>query len=115
MTVHPLLNEEPRTLTSVVTESGVHSDKVLDWRECEFERLGFPEFEASALAATRIDTHDMESLIGRGCSRELAWRILTGTMWSGSDPLWVESPEGGYMELPSTISVDEDEDEDDGA
>ena len=107
---HPLLTTDDHSVRSTMSDQGVHSDRVLDWREVEFVRLGFLGHDASALAATRIDTHQMEKLISSGCSHELAWRILMGTMWSGPDPLWVDSYEGGYMDTPLMI---EDEDEDD--
>lgn len=106
-----LTNQETRTLIDTVGDnSGLHSEKVLDWRQHEFERMGFDKHDAGALAATRIDIHDMQKLLDKGCPSDLAWRILMGTMWSGHDPLWRESAWGGYMEVTT-----DDEDEDDGA
>lgn len=106
--VAPLTNQEARTLIDTVgSNTGLHSEKVLDWRQHEFERLGYATDDASALAETRIDIHDMQKLLDSGCPRELAWRILMGTMWSGSDPLWIESDEGGYMDVPLVIDDEE--------
>jgi len=116
MTRHPLLSDDGHSVTStMVAQTGIHL-QVQDWRKTEFMRLGFAEHDALALAVTRIDTHDMERLLKKGCSHELAWRILMGTMWNGPDPLWVDSSEGGYMDIPLVDRVSEyTEDEDDGA
>ena len=76
---------------SVITEvsaSGVHAEVVLIWRQDEFRRMGFADYAADLLASTRIDLHEMEDLLKKGCAHDLAMQILMGTMWSGDDPSW---------------------------
>lgn len=80
-----LTDIEARSLISIVGD-GVHSEKVLDWRKDQFERMGFVEYLAEYLASTRIDIWQMRTLIAKGCPPEWAPAILVGTMWSGEDP-----------------------------
>jgi hypothetical protein len=53
-------------------------DRVERWRTAELMRVGFPGDDAVALAARLdIDLHDAIALVQRGCSPELAIRILS--------------------------------------
>ncbi len=47
------------------------------WRAGELERAGYPQSAAEKLAARHdIDLHYAADLLGRGCSAELALKIL---------------------------------------
>ena len=53
------------------------SEKVQRWRAEALERAGYDSTTAAVLAVrTDIDLHGAASLIERGCSPELALRIL---------------------------------------
>lgn len=110
MTTPPtqVLTEE-RTLTDTVGETsglGFHPEAVLNYRMERFVELGYDLKDAEALAATRIDLTQMMALLSAGCSLELAWKILIGTMWSGDDPLWTEH---GYEFVGIAVTDDEDD------
>ena len=49
--------------------------RVLDWRERRLVKLGYPVSSASVLACSRIDLHEIENLLERGCPLDLAIRI----------------------------------------
>jgi len=52
-------------------------DRVERWRTAELLRVGFAGDDAIALAArTDVDLHEAIELVRRGCSPELAFRIL---------------------------------------
>lgn len=86
MTLATLTDIEARSLISIVGD-GVHSEKVLEWRKDQFQRMGYVEYLSEYLASTRIDIWEMRRLIEeKGCPAELAPAILVGTMWSGEDP-----------------------------
>lgn len=42
----------------------------------QYERLGFSRYEALMAIDQKIDWHDVERLLSRGCSSELALAIL---------------------------------------
>lgn len=101
------VKEKVRTLTDTVgAVTDHHPENVLAWRLKSFLDLGYELSDAEKLAETRIDLHAITALISAGCSLDLAWRILIGTMWSGEDPLWRE-PE----ERPVVAAVAESEDD----
>lgn len=56
--------------------SGGFSEPVWRWRFEYALRLGFAVAEAALLALERLDLHEVESLIRRGCEPALALRIL---------------------------------------
>lgn len=85
------------SLTSEVSGSTTHPEQVLQWREKEFKRMGFVDFVADFLASTRIDLHQMESLLKAGCQHRTAAEILMGTMWSGEDDYWILSGESDWF------------------
>jgi hypothetical protein len=102
-------SEGPETVISTVGERG-HDEKILSWRHEAFVRMGFTEFVADFLAATRIDLHQMRKLIDEGCPLDVACDILMGTMWSGDDELWRWSDERSYLEAnepPEDIALNE--------
>jgi len=49
---------------------------VFDWRFQRSLQMGFRTLLAERIAATCIDLHDLEHLIGRGCPKATAYRIL---------------------------------------
>jgi hypothetical protein len=52
-------------------------DRVLEWREKELLRAGYPSTAALKLARRHdIDLHQAVDLVRRGCDPELAVRIL---------------------------------------
>ena len=48
---------------------------VLRWRTERLVALGYDLREATFLAISQIDVHELERLIGRGCPPEIAVRI----------------------------------------
>ena len=56
--------------TIVEREGAIH-----EWRAAQLERLGIPEWLAD-IAADRIDWHELEALMERGCSARLALDIV---------------------------------------
>lgn len=107
----PLTTEENVALIDKVagSDSSIHDEGVFTWRESEFGRLGYAPHEAEALAATRIDIHEIDKLIKAGASHATAWEILIGTRERGiHDPDWDERY--GY-----TKPSDPEDDNDDGA
>ena len=54
----------------------VEASRVLWWRRVQFHELGFTLTEAYALADAPADLGDARRLIGSGCPRETAVRIL---------------------------------------
>ena len=97
---------------SDVSHSGVHSEKVLEWRQKEFRRLGFVDYVADFLASTQIDLTRMEKLLKKGCEHELAIQILAGTTWHPDvdDPRWRWTGEEGF-ELTEEEPENDDRDE----
>jgi hypothetical protein len=49
---------------------------VTTWRRCRLLEAGFPEDLADRLAARAVDVHALLQLVDRGCTPELAARIL---------------------------------------
>jgi len=49
---------------------------VFRWRVRQSLRMGYATGLAERIAATGVDLHELEHLIGRGCSRATAYRIL---------------------------------------
>lgn len=54
--------------------SGEHV-RVFEWRRQRLRALGYPSNAATRLALSDVDVHELERLIRRGCSPELAARI----------------------------------------
>ena len=48
---------------------------VIRWRTRRLLRIGYELEEAARLALSRVDIHELEHLIGNGCSLETAVRI----------------------------------------
>lgn len=90
-------NVDERALIDEMAQRSQHSEKVFDWRDEEFVRMGFANYVASFLASTRIDLHEMETLLNRGCPHDIACQILMGTMWSGEDEHWMWSDESEFV------------------
>lgn len=81
-----LAKEQTRTLIDEMAGRVTpHDENTLSWREQEFLRMGFDVRDCLALAKTRIDLHDMQDLLDRGCPQHLAWAILVGTCFFGDD------------------------------
>jgi hypothetical protein len=59
------------------TRAEVEADRVSEWRYQQFLQLGFDDDQAWALARSVADLHASRTLIGVGCSHQLAMRILT--------------------------------------
>jgi len=69
--------EEPEMSATEITLTDTESEKVQAWRVEALERAGYDPTAAAVLAVrTDIDLHAATSLIERGCSSELALRIL---------------------------------------
>ena len=51
-------------------------DRVLAWRISRLVRAGYSDECAAALACSEVDLHSAVELVERGCSPELALRIL---------------------------------------
>jgi hypothetical protein len=49
--------------------------QVLRWRTERLLALGYERREAVSLAASQVDIHELERLIGKGCPPETAVRI----------------------------------------
>jgi hypothetical protein len=59
---------------------------VMAWRRCRLLEAGFPDDLARMLAGTpSVDLHALLQLVDRGCSPELAARILSPLGW-GTGP-----------------------------
>jgi hypothetical protein len=62
-----------------VVEAGLpleESELVFRWRLFQSLRMGFATGLAERIAAADVDLHELEDLIGRGCPRGTAYRIL---------------------------------------
>lgn len=81
-----------------VSGSDVHPEGVLSWREQQFAAMGFASYVAEFLATTKIDLHQMEDLLTKGCPHEFACRILMGTHFLGDDERWQWTEEMEYLE-----------------
>lgn len=64
--------DQPDVLDELESEAG----RILDWRARYAEGLGYSEHDALEIALTRIDVHELEGLLSRGCARETAVAIL---------------------------------------
>jgi hypothetical protein len=67
----------PRVMS--VVEAGLpleESELVFRWRLFQSLRMGFATGLAERIAAADVDLHELEDLIGRGCPRGTAYRIL---------------------------------------
>lgn len=78
---------------STVSDLAPEANKVLAWREDQFLRLGFVEYVAAFLSATKIDLTKMRDLIAAGCPNDLAAQILMGTDSFGEDMNWLWTDE----------------------
>ena len=52
------------------------TELVYRWRVLQSLRMGFASKLAERIATTSVDLHELEHLIGRGCPRGTAYRIL---------------------------------------
>jgi hypothetical protein len=59
------------------TEPRDDVEKVQAWRLGEAMRLGFGYAQALEFACSDGDLHQLEELVGNGCPRDLALRIVT--------------------------------------
>jgi hypothetical protein len=63
--------------TANVTELDFEIDRIEQWRLASLERAGYDFESASVLAASpEVDLHRAVTLLERGCSVDLALRIL---------------------------------------
>ena len=63
--------------TETQVEAETEQDWIERWRSAELERAGYAPGAAAELASAReVDLHLAVALIERGCSHELALRIL---------------------------------------
>lgn len=68
-----------RVLTAPVgnEHAGRADESVLAWRELRFLQMGVPTLLAGRLARDRrVDLHEFERMLARGCDPELAAAIL---------------------------------------
>ena len=90
--------------TADTTFQETEQEIVERWRAQELERAGFPEDVATELAVrTDVDLHRAIDLIRRGCTPELAARIL---LYPLADPGGQNLPVLGYIPSPHTGVVD---------
>jgi hypothetical protein len=69
--------EDPQMSATETLISDTESEKVQRWRAEALERAGYDPTAAAVLAVrTDIDLHTATALMERGCSSELALRIL---------------------------------------
>lgn len=50
--------------------------EVIRWRTQRLLRIGYEIGEAASFALSRIDIHELEQLVGKGCPLETAVRIV---------------------------------------
>ena len=50
--------------------------EVIRWRTQRLLKIGYELREAARLALSRVDIHELEQLVGRGCPLETAVRII---------------------------------------
>ena len=64
--------------TDTATLDGIDDEhQIIEWRFGQLRRAGFdPELALDLAISTRIDLHQATDLLLRGCSPELAFRIL---------------------------------------
>jgi hypothetical protein len=53
-----------------------HELEVIRWRTQRLHKIGYELREAARLVLSRIDIHELEQLVGRGCPLEIAVRIV---------------------------------------
>jgi hypothetical protein len=63
-------------MSVVETDPVEEIELVFRWRLLQSLRMGYATGLAERIAATGVDLHELEHLIGRGCSRATAYRIL---------------------------------------
>jgi hypothetical protein len=51
--------------------------EVIRWRTQRLLKIGYELREAARLALSRIDIHEVEGLVGKGCPLETAVRIVS--------------------------------------
>jgi hypothetical protein len=69
--------EDPEMSATEILISDTESERVQRWRVEALERAGYEPTAAAVLAVrTDIDLHAATALMERGCSSELALRIL---------------------------------------
>jgi hypothetical protein len=59
-----------------MTIEDLGNTEVLSWRERRLQTMGFDPERAAELAATTLDLHELEHLLGRGCPPHTAVAIL---------------------------------------
>jgi hypothetical protein len=60
----------------VKTDPVEEIELVFRWRVLQSLRMGYATGLAERIAATGVDLHELERLIGSGCPRATAYRIL---------------------------------------
>jgi hypothetical protein len=63
-------------MSVVETAPAEEIELVFRWRLHQSLRMGYATGLAERIAATGLDLHELEHLIGRGCPRATAYRIL---------------------------------------
>ncbi len=63
-------------MSAVEAEPMEETELVFRWRLLQSLRMGFATSLAERIAATAVDLHELEDLIGCGCPRATAYRIL---------------------------------------
>jgi hypothetical protein len=63
-------------MSVVETEPVEEIELVFRWRVLQSLRMGYLASLAERIAATSVVLHELEHLIGRGCPRATAYRIL---------------------------------------
>lgn len=57
-------------------EQADEETRVLEWRFHRLSRLGLDDAEATDVAGSNVDVHEVERLLAMSCPLELAIRIL---------------------------------------
>ena len=63
-------------MSAIETGPVEEMELVFRWRLLQSLRMGYLTVLAERIAATGVDLHELEHLIGRGCPRATAFRIL---------------------------------------
>ena len=63
--------------TAILEETTTDEQQIIEWRFEQLRRAGFdPELALDLALSPSIDLHQATDLLGRGCSPDLAARIL---------------------------------------
>jgi len=84
-------NHDDQSVSSKVSARVGHDDAVFEWRQGQFEEMGFSKEKSAFLADTRIDLEKARKMKKDGCSLELIEDILLGTTPHGEDHDWYKT------------------------